>query len=615
MVSKNNMNEVIRGKLKHLPKDPGVYEFYNKDQKIIYIGKAKNLRNRIRSYFRSKKHQRAKTISLVSNINDIQWIVVRNEVEALMTEANMIKTHRPRYNIDLKDDKTYPFIRITKEPYPQVLITRKIIRDGSKYYGPFTDVTRLRITLKALYKVFPIRSCSFYLDDKVVNEKRVKLCLDYHIKKCEGPCEGLVSLDHYNNMVDRIESFMRGKTKETELYITQLMKDASSKQQYEEAAIYRDQLDAIRSFREKQSQVATDFEERDVIALAREDNIGVAVIIRIRNGRIFSREKLSLQGLSDKDGKTIQTVITRFYLDSDFIPKEISLQTKPDNTSELKSWLKEKRNGVVYFLYPQKGEKAKELRITMQNAKLLLGEWIINRQKRKEQIPKILGQLQRDLLLDVPPKRIEAFDISHLGGTNTVASMVCFIDAKSRKTEYRKFNIKNVSGIDDFTAMREVVFRRYKRLKEEEKQFPDLILIDGGKGQVSMALSALRELGLDYIPVIGLAKKLEEVFVPGNPEAQSIHKQSPGLILLQRIRDEAHRFAITFHRNKRNRDLVMSIFADIPGMGKKRLSKLLQQFDGARAIAKLTPKVINRKTGIPIKIGQEVVKVAKMLKK
>ena len=604
------MNKTVQEKLKQIPTHPGVYQFFNVDQKIIYIGKAKNLRNRVRSYFQKSKHQSPKNVTMIRHITDLEWIVVRNEVEALMTEANLIKAHRPRYNIDLKDDKTYPFIRITKEPYPQVLLTRKIVKDGSKYYGPFTDVGRLRMTLKALHKVFPIRSCSFYLDEKVVAEKKVSLCLDYHIKKCEGPCEGLVSQEHYQEMVDRIEEFMKGKTKKTESYITALMKEASTHQNFEEAAMYRDQLEAIQSFKDRQSHVATDFEERDVIVLAREDNLGVAVIIRVRNGRIFSREKLSLQGLDEQEDHTLQTVISRFYMDSDFIPKEISLQCTPTDEKELIKWLKEKRNGAVHFLYPQKGEKAKELRITMQNARLLLGEWIIKREKRKEQIPKMLGQLQEDLNMDVAPRRIEAFDISHLGGTNTVASMVCFIDTKPRKTEYRKFNVKTVSGIDDFAAMREVVYRRYKRVKKEEKSFPDLILIDGGKGQLSMALSALRELGLDYIPVIGLAKRLEEVFVPGNPEAQSIHKQSLGLILLRRIRDEAHRFAITFQRQKRNKDMVLSVFSPISGMGKKRLEKLLRTFDGLEAIAKLTPEVINGETGIPMNVCEEIQKVA-----
>ena len=542
------MNGMLKEKLKQIPTGPGVYQFYNKDEKIIYIGKAKNLRNRVRSYFQKSKHQSPKNLTMIRHISDLEWIVVRNEVEALMTEANLVKTHRPRYNIDLKDDKSYPFIRITKEPFPQVLLTRKVVSDGSKYYGPFTDVGRLRMTLKALHKVFPIRSCSYFLDEKVIAERKVSLCLDYHIKKCEGPCEGLVTQDHYNEMVIRINEFMRGKTKKTENYVNELMQKASKDKRYEEAAIYRDQLDAIRSFKDRQSHVAADFEERDVIALSREGNLGIAVVIRIRNGRIFSREKLSLQGLDENDGATLQTIMTRFYMDSDFVPKEISLQNHPEDEDELNAWLREKRKGAVHFLFPQKGEKAKELRITVQNAKLLLGEWIIRRKKRKEQVPKTLAQLQEDLSMDVAPKRIEAFDVSHLGGTNTVASLVCFIGAKPRKSEYRKFIIKNIVGVDDFAAMREVVFRRYKRVKDEGTAYPDLILIDGGKGQLGMAVSALRELGLDYIPVIGLAKRLEEVFVPGNPDAQSIHKQSPGLILLRRIRDEAHRFAITFQR-------------------------------------------------------------------
>ena len=604
------MNQSVQDKLKQVPTEPGVYQFLNSAQKIIYIGKAKNLRNRVRSYFQKSKYQSPKNVTMVRHITDLEWIVVRNEVEALMTEANLIKTHHPRYNIDLRDDKTYPFIRITNEPFPQVVLTRKIIRDGSKYYGPFTDVWRLRMTMKALYKVFPIRSCIFYLDEAVVKEKKVSICLDYHIKKCEGPCEGLVPQGHYLEMVKRIEEFMKGKTKLTESYISNMMKEASSKQNYEEAAMYRDQLNAILSFKEKQSHVATDFEERDVIALARKGSLGVAVVLRIRNGRIFSRDKLSLKQLDDNDESTLKTIVTRFYMDSDFIPREMSLQVCPLDEKELNIWLKKKRKGAVRFLYPKKGEKAKELRITMQNARLLLGEWIINREKRKDQVPKMLDQLREDLSLDVPPRRIEAFDISHLGGTNTVASMVCFMDTRPRKTEYRKFNIKSVDGIDDYAAMREVVFRRYKRVKEEEKPLPDLVLIDGGKGQLSMAVSALRELGLDYIPVIGLAKRLEEIFVPGNPEPQSIHKQSSGLILLRRIRDEAHRFAVTYQRQKRNKELVHSVFADIPGMGKKRLEKLLQSFDGPEAIAKLTPEVINGETGIPLKVGKEIIKLA-----
>lgn len=603
----------LQSQLKNIPTSPGVYRFTNENEEIIYIGKAKNLRSRVRSYFQKGKSQSPKNLTMVRHIRGLEWIVVRSEVEALLTEANLIKQHSPRYNVMMKDDKSFPFIRITHEPFPQVLLTRKVVKDGSSYFGPFTDVHRLRTTLKALHKVFPIRSCSFYLDKQVITEKKVKLCLDYHIRKCEGPCEGLVSREHYQNMIDRIKQFMRGKTKEMTDYIMGQMRRSSAQMHYEEAAMYRDQLQAIRSFTKRQSQVAVDFADRDVIALARKSDIGIAVVIRIRNGRIFSREKIPLKGLDNQDADTMKSVITRFYMDSDLIPREISLPHSPTDEKELLTWLKGRRGGTVRFLFPQRGEKVKELRITAQNAKLLLGEWIITRKKRKEQVPKMLTQLQEDLNLETPPRRIEAFDISHLGGTNTVASMVSFIDTRPRKKEYRKFNVKTVSGIDDFAAMREVVFRRYKRAKEEQGSLPDLVLIDGGKGQLSMAVSALRELGLDYIPIVGLAKKLEEVFMPGNPDAQTIHKQSPGLILLRRIRDEAHRFAITFQRQKRNKQMVHSMFGEIPGVGKKRLEKLLQAFDGPAAITQLTPEVINGETGIPVKIAKEIIKVAKSI--
>ena len=603
----------LQSQLKNIPTSSGVYRFMNENKEIIYIGKAKNLRSRVRSYFQKGKRQSPKNLTMIRHIRGLEWIVVRSEVEALLTEANLIKQHSPRYNVMMKDDKSFPFIRITHEPFPQVLLTRKVVKDGSSYFGPFTDVHRLRTTLKALHKVFPIRSCSFYLDKQVITEKKVKLCLDYHIRKCEGPCEGLVSREHYQNMIDRIKQFMRGKTKEMTDYIMGQMRRSSAQMHYEEAAMYRDQLQAIRSFTKRQSQVAADFADRDVIALARKTDIGIAVVIRIRNGRIFSREKIPLKGLDNQDADTMKSVITRFYMDSDLIPREISLPHSPTDEKELLTWLKRKLGGTVRFLFPQRGEKVKELRITAQNAKLLLGEWIISRKKRKEQVPKMLTQLQEDLSLETPPRRIEAFDISHLGGTNTVGSMVSFIDTRPRKKEYRKFNVKTVSGIDDFAAMREVVFRRYKRVKEEQGSLPDLVLIDGGKGQLSMAVSAMRELGLDYIHIVGLAKKLEEVFMPGNPDAQTIHKQSPGLILLRRIRDEAHRFAITFQRQKRNKQMVHSMFGEIPGIGKKRLEKLLQVFDGPAAITQLTPEVINGETGIPVKIAKEIIKVAKSI--
>jgi excinuclease ABC subunit C len=351
--------------------------------------------------------------------------------------------------------------------------------------------------------------------------------------------------------------------------------------------------------------------ERDVIVLSKEDDFGIAVILRIRNGRIFSRDKLSFKKLDINDGVNIRTIIMTFYLDSDFIPRELSLQVKPQYEKDLLDWLRQKRGRAVRFIYPQKGEKAKEIRITLQNAKLLLGEWKINKEKRKDQVPKILNQLKDDLNLTVPPKKIEAFDISHLGGTNTVASMVSFVDALPKKKEYRKYNIKSVADIDDFASIKEVVYRRYKRLIKENIRLPDLILIDGGKGQLNMALSALEDLGVGDIPIIGLAKRLEEVFIPGNSEPQSIHKQSPGLILLRRIRDEAHRFAISFQRSKRKKTVLNSVFSNISGLGVKRIRILMMAFDGPKNLAVQDEKMINEKTGIPIKICSEIIKVSK----
>ena len=601
----------IKNKLNQLPTEPGVYHFYNDQQKIIYIGKAKNLKNRVKSYFQNKNSLSPKNATMLKHIKNIDWIIVRNEVEALMTEANLIKMHHPKYNIDLRDDKSYPFIRITNEPYPQVFLTRNIIKDGSKYFGPFTDVRHLRRTLKALQKAFPIRSCNYFIDSSVIKEKKISICLDYHIKKCEGPCEGLVSREKYSDMVNRIEDFMKGKTKPTEEHIKELMIAASNNQNYEEAKIYRDQLESIFEFKKKQSLVATDFVERDVIVLSKEDDFGIAVILRIRNGRIFSRDKLSFKKLDINDGVNIRTIIMTFYLDSDFIPRELSLQVKPQYEKDLLDWLRQKRGRPVRFIYPQKGEKAKEIRITLQNAKLLLGEWKINKEKRKDQVPKILNQLKDDLSLTVPPKKIEAFDISHLGGTNTVASMVSFVDALPKKKEYRKYNIKSVADIDDFASIKEVVHRRYKRLIKENIRLPDLILIDGGKGQLNMALSALEDLGVGHIPIIGLAKRLEEVFIPGNSEPQSIHKQSPGLILLRRIRDEAHRFAISFQRSKRKKTVLNSVFSNISGLGVKRIRILMMAFDGPKNLAVQDEKIINEKTGIPIKICSEIIKVSK----
>ncbi len=605
------MNDSLKNRISNVPKKTGVYQFINDKGEIIYIGKAKDLRVRVRSYFQKNKYQTPKNQSMIKRISDLDWIVVSSEVEALLTEANLIKENRPRYNINLKDDKSFPYIRITKESYPRIFITREIIKDGSRYFGPYTDVYVLRRSLKAVHKIFPIRSCDFILDKKTIQSLKVDLCLDYHIKKCDGPCQGLVSKEEYNKMIKRVVSFLQGRTTETELYINDQMSKAANETRYEDAAMYRDQLNAIKKFKDRQRKVAADFDDRDVIALSRKENMCVSVIVRIRNGRIHSREKISMNISDETDSDIIALVITQFYLNSDFIPKVLNVSDIPTNKAQLKYWLKEKRNGSIEIKVPIRGDKAREIRLAQQNAKLLLGEWIINRKKRRELIPKMIQQLQDDLQLNIPPRRIEAFDISHLGGEDTVASMVCFIDGNAKKSEYRKYKIKGVNGIDDFAAIREVVLRRYKRLKDKKLSYPDLILIDGGKGQLNMAVSALRDLGLDYLLVIGLAKRLEEVFIPGNSDAQSIPKNSPGLILLRKIRDEAHRFAIKYQKQRRNKKVRESIFDSVDGMGPKRIQALLSSFEGIENIANADTSIIAKRANIPLKIAEDIILVAK----
>tara|TARA_B100001146_G_scaffold13238_1_gene10609 strand:+ start:723 stop:2567 length:1845 start_codon:yes stop_codon:yes gene_type:complete len=605
------MNDLLNNKITNIPQKPGVYQFINDKGEIIYIGKAKNLRTRVRSYFQKNKYQTPKNQSMIKRILDLEWIVVSSEVEALLTEANLIKENKPHYNINLKDDKSFPYIRITKEAYPRIFITREIVKDGSRYFGPYTDVYVLRRSLKAVHKIFPIRSCDFLLDKKTIQSLKVDLCLDYHIKKCDGPCQNLISEDEYNKMIKRVISFLQGRTTETEVYINDQMLKAANDTRYEDAGMYRDQLDAIKNFKDRQRKVAADFDDRDVIALSRKDNMCISVIVRIRNGRIHSREKISMNISDETDSDIIELVITQFYLNSDFIPKVLNVSDIPTNKTQLIHWLKEKRNGNIEIKLPIKGDKAREIRLAEQNAKLLLGEWIINRTKRRELIPKMIQQLQEDLQLNIPPRRIEAFDISHLGGEDTVASMVSFIDGKAKKSEYRKYKIKGVNGIDDFAAIREVVVRRYRKLKDEKSSYPDLILIDGGKGQLNMAISALRDLGLDYLLVIGLAKRLEEVFVPGNSDPQSIPKNSPGLILLRKIRDEAHRFALTYQKQKRNKKVRESIFDSVNGMGPKRIQSLLRSFEGIENIANADSNIIADKANIPLKIAEDIFLVAK----
>ena len=602
----------ISSKVKQVPRKPGVYLFKDEKGLVLYIGKAKVLRDRVRTYFQKSNQTTPRLISMMSRVVDLEWIVTNNEVEALLVEANLIKEHAPKYNVSLKDDKSFPYVRITREPFPQIIITRKIVKDGSKYLGPYTDVKSLRNTFKVIHKVFPVRSCEYKINEDTIARKKVSVCLDYHINKCEGPCEELVDEKTYNKMIKNVIRFLHGRTDKVLKSLKNRMEVLSDEMRFEEAAIVRDQIKSIESFTRRQRKVTANFEDKDIIALAVEESDACAVVIRLRNGKIVGREKMMMSGVDcDYQPEALLAFLRQFYLDTDFIPPEIILLMKPNDEVTITSWLTDKRGRRVKLTVPQRGEKVRLLRMTQQNAKLLLEEYLRQKERRRELIPGKILQLQSDLHLSVAPRRIEAFDISNIQGSYPVAAMVCFVDGQPKKSLYRKFKIKTVKGVDDFAMIREVVLRRYRRLKSESAQFPDLILIDGGKGQLGMAVSALRELGLTYIPLVGLAKRLEEVFIPGYSEPQSIAKHSSGLRLLQHIRDEAHRFAVTFHRKRRGKSVTHSIFHEIKGVGPVTVKKLFTNFRDIRSISRVSEEEISRKIGIRKSLAETIISTAK----
>ncbi len=605
------MKEMIRKKIQELPKLPGVYIFRNDKNVIIYIGKAKVLKNRVRSYFQKQATKDDKTRIMVKHIADLEWIVVRNEVEAFLTEANLIKEHRPYYNVLMKDDKTFPYIQITDEPFPQVKIirTKTLPKDGAKYYGPYTDVRYLRKIMKATHDIFHLRTCLHIINEKTIQEKKVKVCLDFHIKRCDGPCEGLISTEDYRAMVNQIEQFLKGRNKSIREYLQNQMSNASTEMRFEDATRYRDQLIAVDHFTKYQKKVIADTTDRDIVTVSAENNYGVGVVLRIRNGLLIGREKFYLKIIdADENLENLSQFIVQYYTSTNDIPREILLEFQIDEISNYENWLTNIVGRKVQILIPERGEKKKLVQMSKRNSDLLLGEVRLRKVKRNEFIPKMVMQLQDDLGLSVPPRRIEGFDNSNIQGSYPVASMVCFIDGKPSKKEYRKFNIKTVSGVDDFESMTEVVYRRYKRVQEEKKPLPDLILIDGGKGQLSSAKKSLDELGLSHIIIVGLAKKLEEVFVPGVSEPQNIPKTSPGLFLLRKIRDEAHRFAITFHRQKRGKAMVKSVLENVNGMGQKRIDSIWKNYKSLDELKNDSAEEINLKTGIPIKVCENILK-------
>jgi excinuclease ABC subunit C len=575
----------LKEKLDNLPRNPGVYQFKNAEGKVIYVGKAKLLRNRVRSYFRRGHDHDPKTRALVSKIADLEVIVTDTEMEALILENTLIKKLKPRYNIDLRDDKSYPYIVVTNEPFPRVYVTRRIRQDGSRYYGPYTDVKTMRFALKSVRDIFQIRSCRLPLTLDGIARKKWKVCLDYHIGKCGGPCEGFVSLEEYNGMISQVERLLRGKTRELVGQLSEEMTVNAERLEYEKAGEIKKRIDAIRVYTEKQKMVSFDLVERDIIAAVSEDDDGCGVIFKVRDGKLIGKQHFYLSNVSERsESEMIETLIERYYINADYIPPELFLSAEPADPEFVEKLLRSKRDGEVKILIPAEGEDLKLIKMCRANAKFMLDELKLQKEKAKETVPHTLQSLQRDLHLPAPPRRIECFDNSNIQGSDPVASMVVFVDGKPRKSDYRKFKIRTVVGADDFASMEEVIGRRYSRVIMEGGQLPDLVVVDGGKGQLSAAVEALRAINLSNQPIVGLAKKLEEVFLPGQSESILLPRTSSALKLLQHIRDEAHRFAITFHRSLREKRVISTQLTEIDGVGTGKATKLLREFGSVKGV-------------------------------
>lgn len=584
---------VLGEKLDHLPTQPGVYQFKNASGEVLYVGKAVNLRNRVRQYFQKSYRPDPRREAMISKIRDVELIVTDSEVEALILETTLIKKLKPRYNIDLKDDKSFPYIVVTNEPYPRVFATRRLIRDGSKYFGPYTDVKNMHASLKLIREIYKVRSCNYHIDEETIRKKSIKICFDFHIKKCEGPCEGLVTRERYQEMIGDVTHILRGKTAALVQSLEVRMKQASEEFRYEDAARFRDEIRHLEVYNNRQKVVDAELVDRDLFALAADGNDACGVIFKVREGKINGRQHYYMTGVLGKsEPEILQQFLDGYYLESADIPSEVFLPAEIENATTVEQWLGERKGESVRLVVPRIGEKAKLIAMCRNNAVLLLEMLKLQKEKRREAVPPSVEALQRDLRLNVLPRRIECFDISNIQGTDSVASMVVFVNGKPRKSEYRKFKIRTVEGSDDFASMREVVERRYRRQLEEKNDLPELIVIDGGKGQLSSAVASLHRLGLytesagkeNKLSVIGLAKRLEEVYVPESGEPQSIPRSSPGLKLLQQVRNEAHRFAVTYHRTLRRKRTLQTELDLIKGVGKKRAKELLEIFGSVQGI-------------------------------
>lgn len=604
----------LQEKLSLLPMSPGVYLMKDKDDQIIYVGKAINLRSRVRSYFQSSKHHGAKVKALVERIADFEYIVTDSEVEALILESNLIKKHSPWFNIRLKDDKSYPYIKVTtNEDFPRVMMVRNRLDDGAKYYGPYTNVTAVKSTLNFLRKLFPIRTCRKNIK---VGQKPERPCLNYHIGRCLAPCAGLVDQGTYQEMIDEVCLFLEGRHHRLIPDLTKKMEKASAHLEFERAAKIRDQIRALEQMVEKQKIISQHKEDQDILGYARVGNLACVQVFFVRDGKLIGREHFMLDCNADEEAVEILTAfVKQYYSDASFIPKEILLPTALEDQELIEQWLSELKQARVYIRRPQRGTKKELVEMVNHNAEVVLEETRAREEQKSKEIERGLFELQQALNLSSPIQRIEAFDISTIQGSHTVASMVVMIDGVPANDQYRRFKIQSVSGEpNDYLAMEEVIRRRFTRgLREQAgelevtrfSEFPDLVVIDGGKGQLSSAIKIRDELGLG-ITFIGLAEQFEEVYLENQSEPLILPRESHGLHMLQRIRDEAHRFALAYHRHLRSKNSHRSLLDEIPGVGPKRKKALLKHFGTVKRIREASVEELQEVEGINEKVATEI---------
>jgi len=585
----------IKKKLEHLPEKPGVYLLKDAGGEILYVGKALSLRKRVRSYFQ-KGPISPRIASLVAQIGDAEWIITDSEVEAYLLESNLIKHYHPRYNIRLRDDKSYPYIKLTSsDSFPQVFLTRNPGRDESQYFGPYTNVKAARRTLQLIHRLFPLRRCKGKL------KIRSRPCLNYHIKECSAPCVGKITQKDYSFLVKGVLLFLQGHYESLLSQLEKEMQKASNEERFERAAKLRDCIRAVQ--RLSQSQKVSSFKggDKDLIALAFSEKVACVLVFLIREGKIIDKKHflLKING-QDEEEEIMTSFVKEYYNKASFIPPQILLQSGIKEPISIKRWLSERRGGNVELEIPQRGGKAKLIELARKNAYLIL------KQEEAKDKEEALHQLKGYLNLKEKPVRIEGFDISNIRGKEATGSAVVFEEGRAKKREYRRFKIKAVEGINDFAMLSEVIKRRYSRLLKERRALPQLILVDGGKGQISSCLRILKQLGLDRISLVGLAKEFEEVYVPHSSSPLSIPQGSAALRLLEEIRDEAHRFAHSYHRRTRRKKAISSSLDDIPGVGEKTRKLLLTHFKSVNQLKGKSVEDLKKVPGLGEKTARKI---------